>query len=213
MSVRDRAIAELVSELEPAPAFRPPGRLVLLWLALSWGFVVTATVLVAPFRPGAFEQLATHPHFALETLVGFSAGAVAIAAGIFHGFPGREGVKRWTSFAFGLLGLWLGAHVLAIWAPAVEPSMLGKRAACVFEVLLYGSPPLLAGLFLLRRFAPLRRVRAGLLVGAAAGALPALLMQLACMYLPEHILMFHLGPNVVLAAVGAALGPLILRRI
>lgn len=213
MSSRDRAIAELVSELEPTSAFRPPGRLVLGWLAISWAFVVSATVLVAPFRPGAFAQLASSPHFALETLVGLLAGAVAIAAGIFHGFPGHTGIRRWTSVAFGLLALWLGAHVVALWVPALAPSMLGKRAACVFEVLLYGMPPMLAGLFLLRRFAPLRRVQAGLLVGAAAGALPALLMQLACMYLPEHILMFHLGPNAVLALVGAALGPVILRRI
>jgi len=213
MSSRDQLIEELVSELEPARRFPRPAVLVLLWLAGTWAFVCTLTLLVAPFRPGAFGQLASSPHFALETLTGFAAGAASIAAGVFLGFPAGARVRRWAGVAFGLLGTWLAAHVLALWVPALEPSMAGKRAACVFEVLLYGLPPLLAGLFLLRRYATFQRALAGLLVGAAAGAVPALLMQLACMYLPEHILVFHLGPNAVLAAVGAALGPLILRRV
>lgn len=91
--------------------------------------------------------------------------------------------------------------------------MLGKREFCAYETFLYGTPPMLAGLLILRSRASFNRVWTGGLIGAAAGAVPGLLMQLACMYVPEHILVFHLGPAVVLAAVGAALGPLILRRI
>ena len=51
------------------------------------------------------------------------------------------------------------------------------------------------------------------MAGAAAGAIPGLIMQFACMYVPSHILAFHVGPIAVLALLGAVLGPLLLRRI
>jgi len=48
---------------------------------------------------------------------------------------------------------------------------------------------------------------------AETGLILGLLMQLACMYLPEHALTHHVAPVAVLAALGAVLGPLVLRRI
>jgi hypothetical protein len=91
--------------------------------------------------------------------------------------------------------------------------MQGKREGCWMEVLLCGVPPLLLGLALLRRLAPLSRAWTGALLGAAAGALPGLLMQLACMYVPAHILSHHLAPIAVVAGTGALLGAVMLRRI
>jgi hypothetical protein len=49
--------------------------------------------------------------------------------------------------------------------------------------------------------------------GAAAGAIPGLLMQLACLYIPSHVLIFHLAPALALALVGSLAGRLLLRRI
>jgi hypothetical protein len=91
--------------------------------------------------------------------------------------------------------------------------MAGKRPHCFLEVLIYGAPVLVVGLVLLRRLAPLDRRRTGVVLGAAAGAMPGLLMQLACMYVPEHILTYHIAPAVALALLGGLLGPLFLRRI
>jgi hypothetical protein len=50
-------------------------------------------------------------------------------------------------------------------------------------------------------------------LGAAAGALPGLMMQLACMYEASHTLAFHLGPIGLLALVGALLGRRLLNAI
>ena len=41
-------------------------------------------------------------------------------------------------------------------------------------------------------------------LGLAAGMLPALYMQIACMYLPAHILQFHILPGLMVVFVGAA---------
>jgi hypothetical protein len=41
-------------------------------------------------------------------------------------------------------------------------------------------------------------------IGLAAGMLPALYMQLACMYEPSHILGYHILPGLLM--VGAAAG-------
>jgi hypothetical protein len=91
--------------------------------------------------------------------------------------------------------------------------MLGKRPHCFVEVLIYGVPILVAGLLLLRRLAPLGRWSAGFVMGAAAGVIPALLMQLACIYIPSHILIYHIAPALAVAVLGALAGRLLLRRI
>jgi hypothetical protein len=80
-------------------------------------------------------------------------------------------------------------------------------------VVLFALPPLAAALLIARRAAPLERAWTGLLAGLAAGALSALAMELACMHHPLHALAAHLSPILLVAAAGAALGRLVLRRI
>lgn len=213
MKDRTEFIDALVSDAEPTGRYWSPAALALFWFVGSWIFVVSATLVVAALRPGALGQLLTSERCAIEMLAGLLAGGVAIRAGVMLGFPRPAPVLRMPMAAVGMLMLWLGLQLCGLWAPALEPSMLGKREFCAYETFLYGTPPMLAGLLILRSRASFNRVWTGGLIGATAGAVPGLLMQLACMYVPEHILVFHLGPAAVLAAVGAALGPLILRRI
>jgi hypothetical protein len=222
---RANLIRELGADLRPAPLLRKPRHLALLWGAGAWLFVVGATIAVQPLRPGVLDQLLASPRFAGETLFGLLAGGLAIwvAFGLLAGglaiwvafavgTPGRS-QRRWIALALGGLAIWASAYLYGLVSPALEPSMLGKRQICFLEVLLYGLPSLAVGLLLLRRLAPLERWSAGLLMGAAAGAMPGLLMQLGCMYVPAHILSHHLGPVVGLALLGALGGPLVLRRI
>jgi hypothetical protein len=209
---RANLIRELGADLRPAPLLRKPRHLALLWGAGAWLFVVGATIAVQPLRPGVLDQLLASPRFAGETLFGLLAGGLAIWVAFAVGTPGRS-QRRWIALALGGLAIWASAYLYGLVSPALEPSMLGKRQICFLEVLLYGLPTLAVGLLLLRRLAPLERWSAGLLMGAAAGAMPGLLMQLGCMYVPAHILSHHLGPVVGLALLGALGGPLVLRRI
>jgi hypothetical protein len=210
---RDELIRDLAQDLRPAPRLRDPRQLALVWLVGSWIFVVGITRAVAPFRPGFAEQLLASPRFAGETLLGLAAGVLAIALVFALGVPGSGSARRRIAWGLGGLALWSLAYVYGLADPALSPSMAGKRDLCVFEVLVYGAPVLLAALLALRTLAPFQRTGAGLLAGAAAGAIPGLVMQLACMYDPAHILSFHIAPIAVLAALGAGLGRVVLRRI
>ncbi|MBW2244544.1 MAG: DUF1109 family protein, partial [Deltaproteobacteria bacterium] len=78
---------------------------------------------------------------------------------------------------------------------------------------LFSLVPLGAGFWALRRRAVLNRRLAGFCLGAAAGSLPALVMQWACMYDPAHAFMAHLGPGALVAIAGALLGPRLLPRL
>jgi hypothetical protein len=210
---RGDLIRELSEDLRPARGLRSPRLLALVWGAGAWLFVIAATLWAAPMRPGFAQQLTASLHFAGETLLGFAAGALAVATAFALGVPGWGSPRRRAALALGALGLWVALHVYGLVDPALEPSMAGKRPHCFLEVLIYGAPVLVVGLVLLRRLAPLDRRRTGVVLGAAAGAMPGLLMQLACMYVPEHILTYHIAPAVALALLGGLLGPLFLRRI
>ena len=58
---------------------------------------------------------------------------------------------------------------------------------------------------LARRLYPLRYLRTAMTVGLAAGMLPALYMQMACMYEPSHILGLHLLPGLSMALIGGVI--------
>ena len=199
-------IDELSRELEPVSS--PPSlwRLWGLWLLVSAAWVVLVTHWLGPIRPTALAELQTVPRFTLEMLAGL-VGAVGLAVASFHvAVPGGLS-RRGMLVALGLAALWGCLLLLALVSPALEPSMLGKRNHCYLEAILSALPPLLALLYWQRRLYTLAPWRAAALAGLAAGLLPALYMQVACMYLPAHILLFHLGP----ALLTAAMAPLLLQ--
>lgn len=70
----------------------------------------------------------------------------------------------------------------------------------------------LAALYLIRRLYPLRFTRTAMAFSLAAGMIPALYMQLACMYKATHILTFHILPGLLMVLVGAAIATLWQRR-
>ena len=210
---REDLIAELSSGLQPVR--RPPSLAVLagLWLLLGTCFVIAITRWFGPIRPTALSQLATEPRFMLETLLGGLAIAYTAVVAFRASVPGAL-TRRSALIAAGLMLAWLANYVIGLVSPALEPSMLGKRPHCVFETLLFGLPPAGLAWLMSRRLYPLRPVYTAALFGLAAGMIPALYMQVACMYMPAHILTLHILPGLLVAAtcaLGAYLG-LRLRR-
>ncbi len=211
MRSRAELIRSLAEDLRPVRALAPGG-LATLWLAGSWALVAGVGLASGPLRPGVGAQLASQPRFLLESLLGLLVGIASIRTVARLAVPSTP-VLRAVVPPLLLLIAWAGAYASGLIGPSFEASMLGKRAHCEREILLLAAVPLGAGLWVARRGAPLARSWTGAGAGSAAAALPALFMQFACMYEPAHLVAFHLLPIVVLAGVGALLGPLALRRI
>jgi hypothetical protein len=210
---REQLIRELAGDLAPPPRLAPARAAELAWLGACAAFVALATFATGPLRPGALRQIVSEPGFGVALLAGAGAGAAAILGLLRLRIPGLATGARGAVPAFALLLVWLGLQLLA-WLSGHPPaSTLGARPGCWLQVVLFALPPLAAALLIARRAAPLERAWTGLLAGLAAGALSALAMELACMHHPLHALAAHLSPILLVAAAGAALGRLVLRRI
>ena len=203
MGRRDELITDLSRDLHPVRRAPKVNRLASAWFGLGAAFVVTVTWLVGPVRPGAFSQLLAEPRFLLETLLGVAAifwtGLLAFRSAV----PAAL-TRRFAVAGAVLMLSWLAQYVFGLVDPALEPSELGKRGFCSLEVMAYSTPLIVVALFMVRRLYPLSFVRTALSVGLAAGMMPALYMQLACMYEPTHILSFHVLPGLSMALAAAA---------
>lgn len=195
----DQLVDSLVNDLKPVAASRDLLLPVVLWFLASVAYVVVMTELIGPVRPNALEQLQSVPRYTLEIAFGIVALATVAVAAFRSAIPGRL-TALFGRIALALAAIWGAGYIVAVVAPALEPSMLGKRGHCYLETFVYALPPLLVALWWQRRHYCLAPARSALLAGLVAGGLPGLYMQVACMYQPLHGLAFHLGPALVVAA-------------
>jgi len=207
MNAHDELIDSLSRNLEPVSLAPNINALAIVWFLLSAAYVVVMTHLIGPIRPGAFAQLISEPRFLLESLLGVVAivwtSMVAFRAAI----PAVL-TRTFATVGFVLMSLWLAQYVIGLVNPALEPSTLGKREHCYLETMAYAFPPILMALFLVLRLYPLHYIRTAMTLGLTAGMLPALYMQLACMYEPFHILSLHVLPGLAMVLIGAAVAGL-----
>ena len=204
-------IATLTADLQPVVPAAPLGPTLLRWLLISFVYVVGLAALLGPFRPGAFGDLVHVPRYALELFMGVGALVAFARIALAEAVPGVD-VRWWRRIGWLLLLGWLSTFVSGLSWPVLEPSMIGKRLHCAWEAYLYSVPPLLYLVRLQRQRYTLQPERAVFHGALAAGLLPALTMQLACMYEPGHVLIFHVLPVAGLGAVATLAAWLIHRR-
>ncbi len=209
---RERLIDELASQLAPVRRLPRAPSLAAAWLGFAWLGATAATLAVGPLRPGALGEIASSARLDLELLAGLATGLAAAAAATALASV-REASWRIVGPPVLALGLWAGLVALRALDPALDSSLVAKRSHCVVEIFAYAVVPLALGLALARRLAPLDRPWCGALWALAAGAVPAMLMHLACANEPTHVLGLHLAPLAALAATGALAGRLALRRL
>jgi len=205
----------LVADLHPVrPASALP-RSLATWLPIVIATVTGLILATGPLRPGNAGPLMTERLW-LEVTAGLLAAVALIAAGLELGVPGRPRLSRLLLPAAAGVALFC-AFVLAggTLLPGLEgpvPSMAGKREHCFIEGLMIGVIPA----FLLVLRLPARALSAGApagaLLGAGAAMLPAIGMQIACMYDAEHALHFHLPPILIIGTGAALLGAWLMRN-
>ena len=212
MTNRDALIATLSADLHSVKPATQVDRVAAAWLFLSAIYVVAMTHFMGPARSNAWSQLATEPRFLLECLGGLLAITIGALGAFRAAVPGALS-RRFLLLAIGLMPVWWSFYVVGLLEPGLEPSMQGKRPHCIWETFVYALPPMALAFLLTRRFYPLRPVSLAFSFSMVAGMIPALYMQIACMYSPAHILAFHLLPGVLVAITGAAVAwMLALRR-
>ena len=210
---RDELISELTEDLT---ATKRAGRvmdLILLWLAFNFVITFSLIFVTGPFRDGSLQQAFDNPLFLMETVTGLAAIMLLSVTSFRSAIPAN--IVRLKQFlpALFLLSVWFGFYVFGLWSPALESSVHGEREiACYIEVMLYGLPSLLFGLYIIDRLWILKGEWTGLMIGLASGATPALIMQFACMYVPSHNIIFHLFPGLVLGVAGFIAGKYFLSR-
>lgn len=208
---RQTLIDDLVGDLKPVER---PGRIgvaAATWLAVATVYSIVIVAATGPIREGALAHLVEIPTFGAETLVAVLAIGIATWAALRSAVPGAHGPVRALARGFVPLAIWAAIYVVGLKYPAHPVSTLGARDDCIWQVVLYSLPPLAFMLYLARRQFPLWPRTTAMLAGAAAAAIPGALMQFGCMYVPSHILTHHLSPILVMAAVGALIGPPVLR--
>jgi hypothetical protein len=92
-------------------------------------------------------------------------------------------------------------------------SPLGAGLHCIGFVFEVAAAFLIVGLIVLRRLFPVGAPRAGLALGAAAGAMGGLVLHFTCPFAATaHVLLGHVGGMALTAAAGALLATAITRR-
>ena len=188
---------------------------------LGWligGFALVSILMAfsfSGFRDGFFAELQQSPQFLIEIVGASIVCSILAALGLMLSVPGSLAtyqyprMKVFIPLSLGFLGAYL---VYACIHPALTPSMEGKRSYCLYEALVYGL--LLSGVYfrmLLKRVA-LYPTGAAIAGGIASALIPAILMQLGCMYDPYHALAFHYGPALALGAIGYGVARFVLSK-
>jgi len=207
---REDLIRDLVADLKPVKRPGRTGLTLLAWLALAFTYSLIIILVTGPLREGAIGNLVRYPTFALETLIAMAAIVALAHTALRTAIPGPGGPAKRVAWAVGLTVAWISIYVIGLAYPAHPVSTLGARPYCIWQAVLYSLPNFALLLWLTRRLLPLWPRMTGMLAGAAAAAIPGLMMQFACMYVPAHILTHHLGPIFIVGAIGLLTGRLIL---
>jgi hypothetical protein len=179
------------------------------WAAASWALVTALILATGPLRGGAIGEALSVPRFGAELLLGTGVGLTAIRAGLELGVPGAPKLRRLLGPALLIAAVWIALLIHALAHPTLEPNMAGKRGHCLIQALLFALPCLTLALGQIkRRSLKISPVACGA-VGVASASIPALWMQIACMYSPQHTLTYHAAPIFVFGLLVALVAGLI----
>jgi len=205
-------VEALICDLEPVRRARPWSHAMFIWCGLSWCLVGGVILTIGPLREGITGELLASPRLALELAIGIIAGIAAIAAGLELGVPGSPATPRLSSAPLLLFAAWVLIILFEFVNPIGEPPSSAMRAHCFLQTMLVSLPSATMALYLLQGRILFDTGRAGLLVGTAAAAVPALWMELSCMNEPMHALQFHLSPILLIGAITALIAHRLLAR-
>ena len=201
----DQLIERLVAEASPVRRLVDPRRRAAIWTAVA---LVCVALGVAHYgvRRDIGEAMSFVPFLLRLPLIAATMWLSVVTA-LRLSIPGAD-QRAWTRWWPLLL---LGALVAVSAAELTLVGIAGEAGSplrawgCVRKLTFVGALPALGAIVLIRRAAPLDPLWTALLGLVAAGAAGALTSELACpVRLPMHVMLWHVLPIAVYAAVGTA---------
>ena len=206
-------IQELVSDARPVTRIQPIARRLLAWVvlaAVSFGVVL--------FLMGVRRDLGDstdRADFAFEAALLIITAMSAAVGALVVSVPGaeRSPMVRWAPIiAAAASVLWAAGELVYAAASGAPTGRLTFAWHCVYKTACVGAVPGIALFLMVRRAAPMHAMWAGLLAVLATAAVGVLGANVICPNdRPLHMLLWHVAPLMLFAAIGAALGTWLLK--
>jgi len=206
-------IQELVSDARPVTRLQPVARRLLGWVVLAAGSFAVVLFLMGVRRE--LGDSSDRADFAFEAaLLIITAMSAAIGALVIS-VPGaeRSPLVRWAPIVAATASvLWAAGELVYAAATGAPTGRLTFAWHCVYKTSCVGAVPGIALFLMVRRAAPTRAMWAGLLAVLATAAVGVLGANVICPNdRPLHMLLWHVAPLMLFAAIGAALGTWLLK--
>ena len=154
------------------------------------------------YRPHFQTQVFEFTRFKLEVLSGILVSFLALYLAFKKLIPGETISSPLRLSSQVITVAFLCALIISFFLISPESSSEGARAFCDIEILIYGGGWLFGLVFMSRKGLLKTGEWENYLYGFSAGMVPAIIMQVACMYDPWHALIFHFGPVLILTFSG-----------
>jgi hypothetical protein len=208
----DQLIDRLVAEVSPVRRLVDPRRRAALWTALALVCVALGVAHYGVRRDlgGAMSFLP----FLLRVPLIAATMWLSVVTALRLAIPGadqRAWTRWWPLLLLGAL-VAVSAAELTLFGAVGDVGWSLRTWGCVRKLTFAGALPALGAIVLIRRAAPLDPVWTALLGLVASGAAGALTSELACpVRAPMHVMLWHVLPIAVYAALGTAAVWLVVR--
>jgi hypothetical protein len=209
----DELIQELAADARPVQRLRPVAVRVAGW-SLMAGISLGAVMMLMGVRRDFGDSL-DQADFAFEAALLIVTALSAAVGALVVSVPGAERTTlvRWVPVIAGVsCVLWAVGELMMASATGAPTGQLTFAWHCVYKTASVAAAPGVALFIMVRKAAPLRAGWAGLLAVLATAAVGVLGANTICPNdRPLHMLLWHVAPLMLFAAIGAGLGTWLLR--
>jgi len=209
----EELIRTLAAGAEPVQPLRPVGVRVAGWAVLAAVSLGVVMLLMGARRD--FGDALDQADFAFEALLLIVTALSAAVGALVVSVPGAErtSLVRWAPVIAGVACVvWAAGELVIASATGAPTGRLTFAWHCVYKTTSVAAVPGVALFMMVRKAAPLRPAWAGLLAVLATAAVGVLGANTICPNdRPLHMLLWHVAPLMLFAAIGAGLGTWLLR--
>lgn len=209
----DDLIRRLTADARPVTPLRPLAVRLAAWAVLAAASLVAVLIVMGVRRE--LGDVADRVGFAVEVTLLLLMALSGAAGALIVSIPGRErtALVRWVPvIAAVAYVMWTAGDLLRAAATGDSAGRMGFSWYCMLTTASIAAVPALALFIMVRRAAPLHAAWAGLLAVLATSAVGVLGSNVICPNdRPLHLIVWHVGPLMLFAAIGAALGTWLLR--